>query len=177
MVQIRNRLGAFACAAALSLVGTAHAATFDFSYTFSGSNDTVTGSVQGTLSGGFVDNLHDLTLAYDGHAFSSATVGQTWDPALVDFSAAPVRLAVDGSQNNFLFSDGTLSFAFINDIDNFGGTSVSASDLSLAVNNADADTSVGNWSLTAAPIPEPGSVALMLAGLGLLGVVARRRAL
>ena len=102
MVQIRNRLAALACAAALSLAGTANATTFDFSYTFSGTSDAVTGTVQGTLDGGFVDNLHDLTLSYDGHAFSGATLGQTWDASVVDFTSAPVRLAFDGSQNNFL---------------------------------------------------------------------------
>ena len=173
MVQIRNRLGALACAAALSLAGAANAATFGFSYTFSGTNDTVTGTVQGTQVGGFVENLHGLTLAYDGHAFSGATLGQTWDPSLVDFSAAPVRLAFDGSQNNFLFSDGTLSFAFINDVDNFGGPSISAFDLTLNTNNTDFDGSINQWSLSA--VPEADSVALMLAGLGLLGVAARRR--
>jgi len=175
MVQIRNRLGALACAAALSLAGSAHARTFEFSYTFSGTSDTVTGTVQGTLQGGFVDHLHDLTLAYDGHAFSAATVGQTWDASVVDFTSAPVRLAFDGSLNQFLFSDGTLSFGFVNDVDNLGGTNVFASDLSLVANNADFDTSTGNWHLAAAPIPEPGAVVLMLAGLGLVGVAAGRR--
>lgn len=175
MVHLRNRLAAFACAAALSFAGAAHATTFDFSYTFSGTNDTVTGTVQGTQAGGFVENLHDLALSYDGHAFSGATLGQTWDPSLVDFSAAPVRLAFDGAQNNFLFSDGTLSFAFINDVANFGGPSISAFDLSLDTNNTDIDGAINQWSLSAAPVPEADAVALMLAGLGLLGAAARRR--
>ena len=175
MVQIRNRLGALACAAALSLAGTAHATTFDFSYTFSGTGDTVTGTVQGTQAGGFVENLHGLALSYDGHAFSASTGGQTWDASVVDFTSAPVRLAFDGSLNEFLFSDGTLSFGFVNDAANLGGTNVFASDLSLVANNADFDAGTGNWQLAAAPIPEPGSIALMLAGLGLLGVAARRR--
>ncbi|MDP9126132.1 MAG: hypothetical protein M3N82_16320, partial [Pseudomonadota bacterium] len=155
MVQIRNRLGALACAAALSLVGSAHATTFDFSYTFGGTGDTITGTVQGTLDGGFVDSLHDLTLSYDGHAFSAATVGQTWDASVVDFTSAPVRLAFDGSLNQFLFSDGTLSFGFVNDVANLGGTNVFASDLSLVENNADFDTATSSWHLVAAPIPEP----------------------
>ncbi len=176
MVQIRNRLGALACAAALSLFGSAHAATFDFSYTFA-SGDSVIGSVDGTLSGAFVDNLSNLHLSYDGHAFSSATVAMTWDPTISDFSAAPVRLAFDGSLNEFLFTDGTLNFAFINDVANFGGPSISASDFDLLQNNTDIDGAINNWSLTAAPVPENGSLAMLLAGLGLVGFAARRRAL
>jgi hypothetical protein len=32
-----------------------------------------------------------------------------------------------------------------------------------------------NMSVTAAPVPEPGAYAMLLAGLGLTGFVARRR--
>lgn len=175
MVHFRNRLAALACVATLGLAGTAHATTFDFSYTFA-SGAVVTGSVDGTRDGAYVDNLSNLQLSYNGHEFSSATTGLTWDPASTSFSADPVRLAFDGSNNEFLFSDGTLSFGFVNDVANFGGPSVFASDLDLVSNNADSDGAITQWSLAAAPIPEPGSVALMLAGLGLVGAAARRRA-
>jgi hypothetical protein len=36
--------------------------------------------------------------------------------------------------------------------------------------------SIDNFSLTVTPVPEPGALALMLAGLGFVGFVARRRA-
>ena len=174
MVHFRNRLAALACAAALGLAGTAHAEKFDFSYTFT-SGAVVTGSVDGKFEGAYVDNLSNLQLSYNGNAFSSATVGQTWDPSVVDFTSAPVRLAFDGSNNEFYLTDGTLSFGFINDVANFGGPSIFASDLDLATNNADSDAAINQWTLAAAPIPEPGALALMLAGLGLVGTVARRR--
>jgi hypothetical protein len=34
---------------------------------------------------------------------------------------------------------------------------------------------LGNWSATVTAVPEPETYAMLLAGLGLMGVVARRR--
>jgi hypothetical protein len=179
MVQIRNRLGALACAAALSLVGSAHATTFNLSYTFApggdGTIDTVTGTVQGNLVGTYVENLHGFNLFYDGIAFTGATSAFQLDGA-GGFSTDPARLSTVASQNDLLVAsdDGNFSFGFIANFDGAGTQLVFANDLNLVEHNAASDLGATSWSLTAAPIPEPAPLALMLAGIGLVGAAARR---
>ncbi len=182
MVQIRNRLGALAFAAALSLAGSAHAATFDLSYTFRDTGDhildIISGTVDGDLNGSFVENLHNFNLSYDGNAFTGTITALGWDPVAEAPSADPARLSADASLNQIIFSnaDYTFTFAMINDPSQ-GGLLVSASDANLLTHNAASEIGVnaGQWSLVPSAVPEPGAFAMALAGLGLLGVVARRR--
>ena len=181
MVQIRNRLGMLACAAALSIAGAAHAATFDLTYTFT-SGDVITGTLEGTLDGSFVDNLQAINLSFDGNAFTGTTTAQTWDPASSAFTADAPRLSTVASQNQIVFStdDGNFSFGMINDVPNYGGQIVFASNLNSttqsAASNAETDPAgLGTYSLVPAAVPEAGAFPMALAGLGLLGLVARRR--
>ncbi len=176
MVHIRKQLAALACGAALGLAGTAHATTFDFTYTFTvdgtGTVNTVTGTVQGKLVGTFVEGLHDFNLSYDGIAFTGTTSAASLD------GNAP-QLSAVAADNNLYFvnDDGSFTFGFVQNYDGAGNQLVFASDANLDVNNAASEiTSGSSWTLAAAPIPEPGSAALILAGLGLVGAAARRRA-
>ena len=173
MVHIRHRLGALACAAMLGLAGTAHATTFDLDYTFvqdgTGTVNTVTGTVQGTLVGNAIEGLADLRLSYDGNAFTGTT-------SVTSLDGSPVRLSTVAADNNLVFfnDDFSFTFGFQQDFDGAGNQLVFASDANLTEHNAASDVGVNLWSITAV-VPEPDSIALMLAGLGLVGVAARRR--
>ena len=183
MFQIRNRLRALACVAALSLAGAAHAATYDISYTFgvdgTGTVNTITGTVDGTLDGSFLDDLHDFKLSYDGHAFTGAVSAMAWDPVSASFTADAPRLSFDATQNELLITndDGTFSFGFVTDVDAYGGQLVFAGDANLIENNAASELvgAPGSGTFTLSAIPESSTLALMLAGLGVVGIAARRR--
>ena len=184
MFQIRNRLRALACVAALSLAGAAHATTYDISYTFgvdgTGTVNTITGTVDGTLDGSFLDDLHDFKLSYDGHSFTGAVSAMAWDPVSASFTADAPRLSFDATQNELLITndDGTFSFGFVTDVDAYGGQLVFAGDANLIENNAASELvgAPGSGTFTLSAIPESSTLALMLAGLGVVGIAARRRA-
>jgi len=65
---MKNVLKAAACVALLASV-SAHAETFDFSYTF-GDGSIVTGSLEGSLVGDSVQNISDIHAALNGTAFT-----------------------------------------------------------------------------------------------------------
>ena len=59
-----------------------------------------------------------------------------------------------------------------------GQTLLSAGSYSLVINglqSADAASYAGNLAVVAAPVPEPGTYAMLLAGLGVIGFLGRRR--
>lgn len=184
MVQIRNRLGMLACAAALSLAASAHATTFDFSYTFGSSGDVLTGTLDGTLAGSFIDNVSNIHASLDGVAFTGTLSATGWDAVSSAFtSTAAPRISTDASLNNFLLADSSTPeqfnynnfFSFTNDP--AAGRLVGAVNFNSGAAAADvyASGDSGTWTLTASAVPEPASAALLLAGLGLLGVAASRR--
>jgi hypothetical protein len=192
----------FLTAAAVCAVltgGAAHAATYDFSYTFS-DGQQVTGSFNGvsTDGGQAVTDISNIQVALNGIAFapvlvSGQTLGNatlqanTWNTSSEAFDdTTPVTVYVNGALNNFVFSDVDAAvnnspdyeFGYINDpavagvvAANFLQTdSYSPGATQLAL---DGTPNASSWALTPVPVPAP---ALLLAsGLAFFGVIGRRR--
>jgi hypothetical protein len=157
------RTSAIALAAALSLAASAHAGT----YTLTGSFDSDPAVT--VLSGRFsFDDAQVAAGGFDGSfdltALNLSFLGQTYTLA----QATSAYVQFEGGTltgPNALFStpaDGALG------LQSFFGSS----NFTYTVNQLDQG---GTLSFTAATVPEPESYALVLAGLGMLGLVARRR--
>lgn len=195
-MKLKGLIAAFS----MSLLSfSASAEVFNFSYTFS-SGDVASGSLNGTQNGNFVEGVSGVSVYFNGAALSGVDLYQpySFQAGCCWVNSTPV-VSFDGNLNNFIFSDGlpvapygaTNWFAMNGtDIDFWntgslgplqwanvyaGGTYVSDSSINGVAIDAGHGFEAGRWSMTAAPIPEPGTYAMLLAGLGLLGFAARRR--
>lgn len=197
-MKLQKMIAAFAIAL---LSFSARADIFDFSYTF-GSGDVASGSLTGTQNGNFVENVSAVHVFLNGTALAGSDLYQpyTFSAGCCYVNANPV-ISFNGNLNNFIFSDGLPVWPYgatnwfsMNgtDIDYWNTGSLGplqwasvyvpsspyVSDSSInglaIVSGHGFDAS--RWSLTvAAPIPEPETYAMLLAGLSLLGFAARRR--
>jgi hypothetical protein len=186
-------------AAAISLGAAAHASMFDISYTFS-DNQTLTGSLDGTLNGTDITDISDIRLSLNGIAFAGGTDGAGnpttlaiygYDPASGAFGTAAPELSTTASQNNFLIQDidpslGATNYEFWFTNDPVAGRSVGAANflqsdsfsgpgatqLALDPNSSGA---YGTWKVTPSPVPLPATLPLLASGLGLMGFARRRR--
>jgi len=159
-------MAALACTASL-----AAASSYDFSFavgtgptaaTGSGNFlvDDSTGMVTG-ITGSYSDSI--VTGAFDGVVALGTDSGFNYDnlylPTGDHFDNGGLLVDVNGEHVNFYDDNGTFAV-----VDYIPGTSNYV--------NVDAGP---DQSLTVSAVPEPENVALLLAGLGLVGVTARRK--
>ena len=114
--------------AALALVGTtarSFGGTYDFSYVF-GDGLSITGSLNGTQSGLFINNISAVSVYFDGTAMPGTVFASTLDSA--DDSLSGPIVSFDVTQNNFVFSNSDYVGS------DFSGDSV------FAISNAFADS-------------------------------------
>lgn len=158
------KLKALAAAAAIALSGPTFAAS---TTTF---NDIALGS--STSFGGFLNRSGDMdTFIFNLLAPAAATV------SVFNLSFGPLNnikhfSAVLEGNDPLTFSSSTSGFLPIK-LSSFSGVGDVASSFSLTVSGKGPALYTGSFVVSS--VPEPGSVALMLAGLGVIGFVAARR--
>lgn len=164
----------------MAAASLAHAEHFNFSYTFSNGGPFIEGRFQGTANGNLVTDIKDVFVSVDGvrvrhtgslQAWSYDYVTQTWtDSAVASF---------DGYANNFIFANDTPASG--NFYDTFlmvpvgADTQVQIVPYGYYLDRSNDGSIQARWNLTLAPVPEPETYGMLIAGLGLLGVAARRR--
>jgi hypothetical protein len=165
-------------ALALSLLAgaAAQATTYNFSYTF-GDGNKATGSFDGTTVGDLVVDLSHISVSVNGVAFphSGALSSYFFTPE-GDWAGHAVA-SFNAVHNNFGFFDddpstGAATHGFL--LVPYGPPDHLAQILGTAGEPSEW-TVPANWTLTAV-VPEAETYAMLLVGLGLIGVVARRRA-
>jgi hypothetical protein len=158
-------------AVALGSVPAAQASqTYDFSYKlFDG--PVVSGSFVGDANGNLIANLTNITVKLNGASFGSIT--HNWHWANGAWVVGGGVASLDGTKNNFYFGNASSYFYAI---PYYSGVNADAAQVHTPAGYVDFNNgnyNASNWHITA--VPEPETYAMMLAGLGLLGVAARRR--
>ena len=179
-MNIKNIVAAVTMVGLLS--GAANASTFNFSYTFS-SGDVVTGSFSGNTQGNLITDLSNATVALNGIQFPTefSTISRWSDTSpfwIYDGAVA----SFDGKQNNFniFASDSTMVSLFnIVPISYMPAHSYivylpwKGPESLIEVYDPVGSYDPARWHVVA--VPEPETYAMLMAGMGLIGAIARRR--
>lgn len=169
---------------------TAHAALWDFSYTFN-SGKAISGSFTGDANGDYVENIGNISAVYDGYRFEAYPnlYAFGWNLATHRYDETmPAKISAKVELNSFIFSDApgaefppfdpTNIFSIVNDPGNFqpqfARVAIQAAE---TLQDIDAPANGGRWILTRAAVPEPSTCALIGLGLLSLGLATRRRRL
>jgi hypothetical protein len=154
------------------MLGSARADTFNFSYVF-GDGLAVTGSLNGTANGNFVENVTNVSVFFDGNALPGTVFTSRFDGA--SYLDGPI-VSFDALQNNFIFANSDLangdfsfdSIFYMLNASVFSDTAVAYSALGHA--SQDDPTVSTSWSLSRAAVPDQGTtLALFALGLVVLG--------
>lgn len=162
----------FAVAAtALVMASAAHAGTYELTFTgtdgagaVSGSLEAITNSanvvttITGTLTDGAVDGGLPLTVTGTS-TYAGSDNKLVGTPSYVTFGGLSFSTAIAGDDFN-IYDNGGGSYSILSEPGNPGGGAVAH-----------------NLDLTVTAVPEPGNLALMMAGaMGLFGLTRRRSA-
>ncbi|HWW73080.1 MAG TPA: PEP-CTERM sorting domain-containing protein [Duganella sp.] len=168
------------CAALLAGSAAAQAASYAFEYTML-DNTHVTGTFDGTANGNLVEGISKLAIAVNGFAMpnSGNLYAYAADGGFVQGGA---KISFDGLSTSLLAFDAPVTGAwtstfFIGAANNGATDTVNYNIAGLPFNGeGDGNYSASRWSLGAvSAVPEPQTYAMLLGGLALLGVAARRR--
>lgn len=168
---MRSQLNAVFAAALIGLSGAASAATYDIGNLSLLGNTGYGQSV--SFSGGVIDDQFNFSISGGDNTFGAviSKLSIFSDQLLTFFSGT--LTGPGGFSQELALGAVSLDPAIVQSV-TYNGI-LGNGDYSLGV----AGTSIGNGtyqvSLLATPVPEPESIAMLLAGLGLMGAIARRR--
>lgn len=161
----------------MSLLASAAQASTIFNYSFTGSDgDVVSGSFSGTANGNLITDLSNITASLNGVAFAGSgnLFGSSLNKSSWNWQSGGAVASFDGLQNNFLFinADYPNSYAFSNyfySVSKFYESYAYAGPSGYT----SGATSIANWRLVAANVPEPSALVLLI--LGMIALVYFRK--